>query len=97
MEGPVYGTEPCHPPRVSAKGPDASGGRFDDPHVFGSNRSGPGLIGRHPSLTDLDQGDLKFGIDFRSVYAGVLQRWLDTPSKPILGEQFPLLQIIKSA
>jgi uncharacterized protein (DUF1501 family) len=45
----------------------------------------------------LDQGDLKFGIDFRSVYAGVLQRWLDTPSKPILGEQFPLLQIIKSA
>jgi len=34
---------------------------------------GPGLIGRHPSLTDLDQGDLKFGIDFRSVYASVLE------------------------
>ncbi len=55
-----------------------------------------GILGRHPSLTDLDQGDLKFSIDFRSVYATVLQNWLQTPSKPILGQQFSLLPVIRA-
>jgi uncharacterized protein (DUF1501 family) len=55
-----------------------------------------GLVGQHPSMTDLDQGDLKFGVDFRSVYASVLQNWLETPSKPILGDQFSLLPLVKT-
>jgi uncharacterized protein (DUF1501 family) len=54
------------------------------------------IVGRHPSLTDLDQGDLKYAIDFRSVYAMILQNWLDTPSKPILGQQFPVLNSIRA-
>jgi uncharacterized protein (DUF1501 family) len=55
------------------------------------------IIGEHPSLRDLDQGDLRFGIDFRSVYATILQNWLDTPSKPILGQQFPTMNgVIKA-
>ncbi|MBC7784671.1 MAG: DUF1501 domain-containing protein [Burkholderiales bacterium] len=53
-----------------------------------------GLIGNHPSLTQLDQGDLMFNIDFRNVYATVLQDWLGTPSKPILGQQFKTMPII---
>ena len=56
----------------------------------------PGLLGKHPSLTDLDSGDLKFNTDFRSVYATVLQNWLDTPSKPILGSQFPTLPVMRA-
>jgi uncharacterized protein (DUF1501 family) len=55
-----------------------------------------GVIGKHPSLTDLDQGDLKYTLDFRNVYATVLQEWLETPSKPILGQQFKPLPVIKS-
>ncbi len=55
-----------------------------------------GLVGQHPSLSDLDQGDLKYQIDFRSVYASVLQNWLQTPSKPILGDQFPLLPLVRA-
>ncbi len=43
-----------------------------------------GVLGDHPSLTDLDQGDLRFGIDFRSVYAGILTDWLKAPSAKIL-------------
>lgn len=54
----------------------------------------PGVQGKHPSLTDLDQGDLKYNIDFRQVYATVLQEWLQTPSKPILGQQFKTLPIL---
>jgi uncharacterized protein (DUF1501 family) len=59
------------------------------------NRIQQGVVTKHPSLTDLDQGDLKYHVDFRSVYASVLQNWLETPSKPILGDQFPLLPIVK--
>jgi uncharacterized protein (DUF1501 family) len=55
-----------------------------------------GIVGKHPSLTDLDQGDLKYNLDFRSVYATVLQNWLETASKPILGDQFPLLKVLKA-
>jgi uncharacterized protein (DUF1501 family) len=56
-----------------------------------------GLVSRHPSMTDLDQGDLKYVVDFRSVYASVLQNWLNTPSKPILGDQYPVLPLVKNA
>ena len=56
----------------------------------------PGLLGRYPSLTDLDGGDLKFNTDFRSVYATILQNWMNTPSKPILGNQFQTLPILRA-
>jgi uncharacterized protein (DUF1501 family) len=55
-----------------------------------------GVYGRHPSLADLDQGDLRYGMDFRNVYASILQSWLDTASKPILGQQFRTLPLIKA-
>lgn len=55
-----------------------------------------GLVGNHPSLTRLDQGDLIHNIDFRNVYATILQDWLNTPSKPILGQQFKTIPIFKS-
>jgi len=55
-----------------------------------------GVLSKHPSLTDLDQGDLKFNTDFRNVYASVLQNWLETPSKPILGQQFKTMNILKT-
>ncbi|HYO07502.1 MAG TPA: DUF1501 domain-containing protein [Tepidisphaeraceae bacterium] len=56
----------------------------------------PGVIGKHPSLTDLDGGDLKYHTDFRSVYATVLQNWMDAPSKPVLGSQFATMPILKA-
>ena len=55
-----------------------------------------GLVGKYPSLApgDLFQGDLKYTVDFRSVYATVLEGWLKTKSEPILGRKFPLLPIV---
>jgi uncharacterized protein (DUF1501 family) len=35
-----------------------------------------GLYARHPSLTDLDDGNLKMTTDFRRVYATVIKEWL---------------------
>lgn len=53
-----------------------------------------GLYGKYPSLTDLDQGDLKHTVDFRGVYASVLEGWLKTPSKPVLRGDFAKLGLI---
>lgn len=47
-----------------------------------------GLHGTHPSLTDLTDGDLKYKIDFRSVYAAILDKWLEIPSAEVIGEVF---------
>ncbi len=47
-----------------------------------------GLVGRHPSLRDLQDGDLKHHTDFRQVYATVLERWLKCPSEGILRGKF---------
>lgn len=47
-----------------------------------------GLIGRHPSLTDLDDGDLKHHTDFRQVYATLLDNWLGCSSEIVLGQRF---------
>jgi uncharacterized protein (DUF1501 family) len=49
----------------------------------------PGLLGDHPSMTDLDGGDLKYTVDFRSVYAGILDDWLKAPADKVLGAKFP--------
>ena len=54
----------------------------------------PGLFGKYPSLTDLDNGDLKFNTDFRSVYGTVLEQWLGAPSAAVLGRRFPVLPIL---
>jgi uncharacterized protein (DUF1501 family) len=48
----------------------------------------PGVYGGHPSLVDLDQGDLKYGVDFRSVYAALLEDWMKAPSEKILRGAF---------
>jgi len=55
-----------------------------------------GLIGEHPSLTDLDAGDLKMSIDFRQIYATLLDEWLSIPSINVLDDSFDRLQLIKS-
>jgi uncharacterized protein (DUF1501 family) len=55
-----------------------------------------GLLGKYPSLApaDLLNGDIKYNVDFRSVYAGLLETWLKTPSEPILGQKFTPLACV---
>src|SRR5712692_1735689 len=47
-----------------------------------------GVVGKHPSLADLDAGDLKFHTDFRGVYATLLDGWLGCDSKAVLGAKW---------
>ena len=55
-----------------------------------------GLVGDHPSLIDLDQGDLKMSIDFRSVYASILKDWLGIDAISVLGKTFPAVSLLKA-
>ncbi|MFN0132377.1 MAG: DUF1501 domain-containing protein [Phycisphaerales bacterium] len=57
----------------------------------------PGVVGEHPSLTDLDDGDLKYRIDFRTVYAAILSKWLGADSKAILEGTFKPADVIREA
>jgi uncharacterized protein (DUF1501 family) len=54
----------------------------------------PGPIGRHPSLTELDHGDLKMSIDFRQIYATLLDQWLGISSTRILKADFNNLPLL---
>ncbi len=54
------------------------------------------VVGDHPSLTDLDQGDLKYRIDYRSVYAELLRNWMKLDPGPIVGDDFAPQPIFKS-
>jgi len=54
-----------------------------------------GLIGKHPSLSDLQDGDLKHHTDFRQVYASVLQHWLKCEPSDILKGKFRPVDVVK--
>jgi uncharacterized protein (DUF1501 family) len=54
-----------------------------------------GLIGSYPSLTDLVDGDLKTAVDFRRVYATVLEDWLGLASKNALNGTFERMPLFR--
>lgn len=53
-----------------------------------------GLLNEFPSLSDLDQGDLKYKIDFKNVYATVLNKWLGADDASILSKKYSYLDFI---
>ena len=64
------------------------------PMFLVGNRVKAGIHGVAPSLTDLDEGDLKYTTDFRSVYAGVLENWFEVDSASVLQQKIPPIGII---
>jgi uncharacterized protein (DUF1501 family) len=55
-----------------------------------------GLYGAQPSLTDLDQGNLKHTVDFRSVYQALIRDWLGGDAESVLGQAFPELPLVRA-
>lgn len=53
-----------------------------------------GLYGKHPSLTELDRGDLIHTVDFRSVYATLIDDWLGQKHVDALGKRWNKLGFI---
>jgi uncharacterized protein (DUF1501 family) len=72
--------------RVRANASDGTDhGTASNVFVLGPKVAGGRLIGEQPSLTDLDDGDLKSTMDFRDVYATLLEQVLGADPDRILG------------
>lgn len=56
----------------------------------------PGVHGKYPDLVDLDDGDLKHTVDFRSVYGEVLTKWLGGDVTKVLGRSFDPVGVVKA-
>src|SRR5207244_12020389 len=53
-----------------------------------------GLHGPYPNLRNLQDGDPEHAIDFRQIYATVLDHWLKCPSEQVLGQKFAHLPVV---
>lgn len=68
--------------RVKDNGSGTDHGTAAPVFIIGGNNKGK-IIGENPNLIDLDEGDLKYKIDFRSVYATLLNNKLKFNPKMI--------------
>ena len=70
-------------------------GTANNVFIIGDQLKKPGLFNNMASLSDLDDnGDLKFEIDFRTIYATVLDKWLEVDDKKVLNKSFSQLNFI---
>jgi uncharacterized protein (DUF1501 family) len=66
------------------------------PMLLVGGRVKPGIVGAHPSLTQLEDGNLRHHTDFRRVYATILDRWLGVPSRQVLGQAYEAIDVFRS-
>ncbi len=69
-------------------------GKANNLWLLGGDLRRPGILNDSPDLSNLDDGDLRWTIDFRRVYATLLDRWLGVNDEAILGEKFQQLPLI---
>jgi uncharacterized protein (DUF1501 family) len=81
--------------RVAENGSDGTDHGTAGPVFVVGKHIQPGLIGEAPSLVDLIDGDLKMAVDFRRVYAAILEDWLGLPSTGALGGRFVSLPLFR--
>ncbi len=62
--------------------------------LIGENLRKPGFYNSAPDLSQLNNGDLIYQVDFRNIYATILDQWLDSPAPQVLGQQFKTLGLI---
>jgi uncharacterized protein (DUF1501 family) len=83
--------------RVRDNGGGTDHGAGGTAFVMGGRVRG-GFYGEVPSLrpTDQEEGDVKFSMDFRKVYATILERWLQVDSKRVLGRAWEQLDLFET-
>jgi len=83
--------------RVQANGGEGTDHGTSAPVFVAGNRVAGGFYGEQPSLTNLVQGDLAVVVDFRDVYASMLEDVLGTDAGKILNNWSTKLNLITSA
>jgi uncharacterized protein (DUF1501 family) len=62
--------------------------------LFGGKLSRKGIYNEAPDLYDLDEGDLKYKVDFRNVYATLLHKWLEVDDSTVLNGNFGQMDLV---
>ncbi len=63
--------------------------------IIGKKLKKSGFYNEDPNLSDLDDnGDLKYSVDFRTIYATILNKWLGVNDEEILDNSFSKLEFI---
>lgn len=69
-------------------------GTANNVFVLNGNLKKAGIWNESANLSDLDEGDLKFKVDFRQIYATILEKHLKTKSSLVLEKNFDVLDIL---
>jgi uncharacterized protein (DUF1501 family) len=69
-------------------------GTANNMFFIGGGLKEKGLLNAMPDLSNLNEGDLKFTVDFKSVYATLLHNWLQADDEKILGNKFEILNFV---
>ena len=69
-------------------------GKANNVFIISSQLKKAGIYNSSPDLEHLDEGDLAHSIDFRSIYATVLDKWLKANDSKILGRGFDKLGFV---
>lgn len=64
------------------------------PHFLLGGKIKGGLYGEAPSLGDLQEGDLTYRVDYRSLYATVTKNWWGLPGDAAGGRPYPALNCL---
>lgn len=62
--------------------------------LFGKNLKKKGIINELPDLVNLDDGDLKYTVDFRSIYKDVLGNWMGADAEKIIPASVKKFEIV---
>ncbi|NLR90731.1 DUF1501 domain-containing protein [Flammeovirga agarivorans] len=69
-------------------------GAANNVFLIGKNLKQPGFVNENPNLESLNRGDLIHSVDFRSVYADLLDNWLSVSSSEILSKKHKTLPLV---
>ena len=70
-------------------------GAANNVFIIGNKLKKSRFYNEDPNLSDLDEnGDLKYSVDFRTIYATILSKWLGVDDNQILGDSFSKLNFI---
>ena len=62
--------------------------------LIGGRLKEAGILNEGPDLERLDNDDLIYTVDFRSIYATILDNWLKVNSEKVLGRKFEKLSFV---
>lgn len=69
-------------------------GTANNMFLIGGGLKKKGFINELPDLQNLTDGDLKFTVDFKNVYATLLRNWLGADDELILGRKYGLMDFV---